>query len=442
MSRRRRKVDPGPFETEITDLASDGRGVGRDADGKTVFVADSLPGEHVRYRRMRRRRQHDEGALESVITSAAERVQPRCPHFGLCGGCALQHLDPDAQVRFKEGQVLAALERVGGVTPDEVLPPVTGRRWNYRRRARLGAKYVHAKGGSLVGFRERGSPFVAVLEECHVLVSEVGERLVDLQKLIDSLSVRERLPQIEVAAGDDDIALVLRVLDPPTAADRERLSAFGRETGFWFYLQTGGPETIAPLDPDAPALDYALPEFHVRIGFAPTDFVQVHGEVNAGMVSQAVRLLQPRAADRVLELFSGIGNFSLPLARRAAEVIGVEGDADLVSRARVNAAHNDLHNLAWYTDDLFKPGNEPGWLDGRIDRMLLDPPRSGAREVLPLAARKTPERIVYCSCHPATLARDAATLVNEYGYRPAAVGAVDMFPHTAHTEAMALFTRD
>lgn len=439
---RRRHADPGPFEADIVDLASDARGVGRDAEGKTVFVADSLPGEQVRYRRRRRRRQHDEGVVDTVFRAAPERVEPRCPHFGVCGGCALQHLDPDAQIRFKEGQILDALKRVGGVAPDAVLPPVTGRRWNYRRRARLGVKHVPAKGGTLVGFRERGSPFVAVLETCHVLVSQVGDRLVALQQLIDSLSIRERLPQIEVAAGDHAIALVLRVLDPPTEADRERLTAFGRETGLWFYLQPGGPDTIVPLQADAPALDYALPEFDVRIGFEPTDFVQIHAEVNQAMVAQALRLLQPGATDRVLELFAGIGNFSLPLARHAGEVVTVEGEGGLVTRARHNAEANGLDNVACHTGDLFEPSEQAAWLQGGADKLLLDPPRSGAREVLPAAAALAPERIVYCSCHPATLARDAATLVHEHGYRLAAAGAVDMFPHTAHAEAMALFTKD
>lgn len=440
MSRRRRRpVDAGPFETAVSDLATDGRGVGRDPEGKTVFVADSLPGERVRYRRTRRRRQHDEAKLEEVLVAADERVEPRCPHFGLCGGCALQHLDPDAQVRFKEGQLLAALERVGGVVPETVLPPVTGSRWNYRRRARLGVKHVPGKGGTLVGFRERGSPFVAVLEVCHVLVSEVGDRLVALQHLIDSLSIRERLPQIEVAAGDDATALVLRVLDAPSADDRERLAAFGRETGLWFYLQTGGLETVAPLSAEAPPLHYRLGEFDVDIRFAPTDFVQIHGEINAGMVSQAVRLLDPKPDERVLELFSGIGNLGLPLARRARRVDAVEGEADLVARAAANAERNGLGNIACHTADLFQPAGDEPWLQGPVDKLVLDPPRSGAREILPAAVRHAPRRIVYCSCHPATLARDAATLVQEHGYRLAAVGAVDMFPHTAHVEAMALF---
>lgn len=435
-------MDPGPFEVEILDLASDGRGVGRDDDGKTVFVADGLPGERVRYRRTKKKRQQDEGALEEVLVASPDRVAARCPHFGLCGGCALQHLDPQAQLQFKQNQILEALERVGHVTPDAVLPPVTGSRWGYRRRARLGVKHVAAKGGTLVGFRERGSPFVAVLETCDVLVSEVGQHLVALQQLIDGLSIRERLPQIEVAAGDESIALVLRVLDVPTAEDRQRLTAFEQDTGFWLYLQTGGPDTVAPLSPAAPPLSYALPEFDLRLVFEPTDFVQVHAEVNRGMVSQAVRLLQPGPEDRVLELFSGLGNFALPLARHAAEVVSVEGEAGLVARARANTVANGLDNVHCHVGDLFAPAADAPWLTGRVDKVLLDPPRSGAKEVLPAVAALAPERIVYCSCHPATLARDAGTLVHEYHYRLAAVGAVDMFAHTAHAEAMALFIKD
>lgn len=439
MSRRRRSEPAGPFDLAVADLATDGRGVGRDADGKTVFVADALPGERVRYRRVRRRRNHDEGALEEVLSPAASRVTPRCPHFGICGGCALQHLDPDAQVEFKQAQLLEALERVGGVTPESVLPPITGRRWEYRRRARLGVKHVPGKGGTLVGFRERGAPLVAVLEGCEVLIPEVGRRLTALQRLIDGLSIHDRIPQIEVAGGDDTVALVLRVLAEPSAADRERLAAFGRDTGLRFYLQPGGLDTVTPLSPDAPALSYSLPAFDARLSFEPTDFVQVHAEVNAGMVAQAVSLLDPKPGESVLELFAGLGNFSLPLARRGARVTAVDGDAGLVARARANAEANGLaDSIAAHAADLFRPDPEAPWLAGGFDYALLDPPRAGAREILPPVAAKRPRRIVYCSCHPATLARDAAELAAR-GYRLTAAGVADMFPHTAHVEAMALF---
>ncbi|MEQ8798821.1 MAG: 23S rRNA (uracil(1939)-C(5))-methyltransferase RlmD [Salinisphaeraceae bacterium] len=443
MSRKSaRRAPAGPFELTVADLAADGRGVGRDDTGKTVFVPDCLPGERITYLRKRQHRQHDEGLLESVLEAAPERVTPRCPHFGLCGGCALQHLDAEAQVAFKQQQVLTTLARVGGVIPDRTLPPVTGARWGYRRRARLGVKYVAKKGGTLVGFRERGSPFVAMLDECHVLVPAVGHRLTELQTLIDGLSIREQLPQIEVAAGDDVTAVVMRVLATPSAADREQLAAFAKANDFVIYLQTGGLDTVAPLQPPAPALTYDLPEFDVRVAFEPTDFVQIHAEVNRGMVSQAVQLLEAGPSDTVLELFAGLGNFSLPLARRAGQVIAVEGEAGLVARARANAAVNGLTNVEAHVADLFEPADGAAWLHPPADRLLLDPPRSGAREILPAAVASRPGRIVYCSCHPATLARDAATLVNDFGYRLEAAGAVDMFPHTAHVEAMALFTRD
>lgn len=442
MSRRHRRESAGPFELAVADLAADGRGVGRDADGKTVFVADALPGERVRYRRTRRRRRHDDGVLEDVLTPAAARVPPRCPHFGVCGGCVLQHLDADVQVEFKQTQLLDTLARLGGVTPDTVLSPVTGRRWEYRRRARLGVRHVPGKGGTLVGFRERGTPLVAVLTDCEVLIPEVGHRLAGLQRLIDGLSVRERLPQVEVAGGDDAVALVLRMLAEPSTADRERLAAFGREHGLWFHLQPGGLDTVASLLPETPELSYTLPAFDVRLVFEPTDFIQVHAEVNAGMVAQAVSLLDPEPGTRVLELFAGLGNFSLPLARRGARVTAVEGDAGLVVRARANAEANGLADaVAAHEADLFRPDPDAPWLADGIDHALLDPPRAGAREMLPLVAAARPRRIVYCSCHPATLARDAAELVN-HGYRLTAAGVVDMFPHTAHIEAMALFESD
>ncbi|WP_353253183.1 23S rRNA (uracil(1939)-C(5))-methyltransferase RlmD [Salinisphaera sp. PC39] len=441
MSRRRRNQPAGPFELAVEDLASDARGVGRDADGKAVFVADTLPGERVRYLRTRRRRHHDEGRLEEVLTASPERVDPRCPHFGVCGGCALQHLDPAAQIAFKERQLLEALERIGGLVPASVLPAVTGRRWGYRRRARLGVKHVPKKGGTLVGFRERGAPYIAVLEGCEVLIPDVGRRIAGLQRLLDGLSIRERVPQIEVAGGDDAVALVLRVLDEPNEADRQRLAEYSRETGLWFHLQPGGLDTVTPLLPETPELTYTLPAFDVRLAFRPTDFVQIHGEVNARMVAQAIDLLEPAPGERVLELFAGLGNFSLPLARRGARVTAVEGEAGLVARARENARANGLGDAVTAWDaDLFQPSADAAWLAGDVDLALLDPPRAGAAEILPLVAAKGPRRIVYCSCHPATLARDAAELAGR-GYRLRAAGVVDMFPHTAHVEAMALFER-
>ncbi|MDN5937049.1 MAG: 23S rRNA (uracil(1939)-C(5))-methyltransferase RlmD [Salinisphaera sp.] len=427
-------------ELDIDDLAADSSGVGCDAQGKRIFVPGALPGERVGYRVLRRRRKRDEAELAALLRPSLARVDPRCAHFGVCGGCALQHLEPQAQVEHKQQHLFSTLERIGGVISRRRLAPITGARWGYRRRARLGVKRVAKKGTTLVGFRERRSPFVAVLDACHTLVPEVGMRLPELRELVDGLSIRERLPQIEVAAGDNGTALVLRVLAPPSAADRQRLLAFAQDTGLWLYLQPGGPASVARLQDASPALWYDLPEFDARIGFAPTDFVQIHAEVNAHMVSQALRLLDPGADDRVLELFSGIGNFTLPLARRAGRVTAVEGEADMVMRAAANARSNGLDNVDSRMGDLFlAPAQDKPW--GAADLVLLDPPRPGALEVLPAGAASGARRVVYCSCHPATLARDAALLVRKYGYDLEAAGLVDMFPHTGHAEAMALFTR-
>lgn len=438
MGRRRRRPEPtGPFEITVDDLAADARGVAH-ADSKAVFIPDSLPGEHVRYMRVGGRASYDEGRLEAVLQASDDRVAPRCEHFGYCGGCALQHLSGDAQLTFKAHQLLETLRRIGGVEPEALLPPINGAQYQYRRRARLGAKHVPKKGGVLVGFRERGAPFIANLSRCEVLVAEVGERIHDLEALVGRLSIRDRVPQIEVAGGDDSVALIFRVLDDPTPADRDALSAFARQTGLIIYLQPGGVDSITPLDNPAD-LSYRLPEFDVEIRLEPQDFAQIHGEVNRLMVSQAVRLLAPEADEQVLELFSGVGNFSLPLARRAGQVHSVEGEAGLVRRAIENARHNGIGNLSAHVGDLFEAQDDAPWARLSYDKLLLDPPRSGAREILPLAVRSRPKAVVYCSCHPATLARDAQTLVKEYGYRLAAAGVVNMFPHTAHIEAMALF---
>lgn len=429
-----------PVSGVVQDLAHDGRGV-LHRDGKAVFVADCLPGEEIVYRPRRRNRHLDEGTLETVLEPAPERVAPRCAHFGVCGGCVLQHVRADAQIAFKQKQVMEALQRIGKVVPDSVAEPVLGRRWAYRRRARLGAKYVPKKGTTLVGFRERGTPFITRTQRCEVLAPAVGERLQDLAALIDSLSVRRAVPQIEVAVADNACALVLRVLEEPTGRDLERLRVFAEAHDVRFYLQRGGPDTITPLAPDTPQLHYRLPRFDVTLQFRPGDFIQVNAPANEAMVAQAVDWLQPTPQSRVLELFAGLGNFTLPLARTAARVVSVEGDAGLVQRAADNARLNGLANVETHVADLFDPGERPAWLQTPCDAVLLDPPRSGAQQVLPLIAAGAPQRIVYVSCHPATLARDAGELVHRHGYRLVRAGVIDMFAHTAHVESMALFER-
>ena len=436
MSKKRKPLPSEPVTADVESLSHDGRGVAH-VDGKAVFVHGALPGERVLFRYTRQARRHDEGAVVEVLTPSPDRVEPRCAHFGVCGGCALQHMDPVAQVRMKEQVLAETLARIGNVTPQRWLAPLTGEPWGYRGKARLGVRRVAKKGRVLVGFRERGSSFVADLQHCDVLSPEVGARLPQLGALVDSLSIRERLPQIEVARGDGPMVLVFRVLDPPSAQDVEKLLAFAAGTGLHVYLQPGGTETIAPLPGQDVQLGYRLPAPGVEILFEPADFTQVNLALNRRMVDQAFGLLDPQPGDTVLDLFCGLGNFTLPVARRAGSVVGVEADAGLVARARRNAAHNGLDNVDFQCADLYaEPTAAAPWHSRGFDLALLDPPRSGAREVLaPLAATGV-RRIVYVSCYPGTLARDAEHLVHGLGFRLTAAGAMDMFPHTAHSESM------
>ena len=425
---------------DIESLTHDGRGVARPG-GKAVFVHGALPGERVIARRVRRHRNYDEAVTLRVERPAAERVTPRCPHFGVCGGCAMQHLASDAQLKSKEKQLIEELQRVGHVSPRELLPPVAASPWGYRRRARLGVKYVPKKGGVLVGFRESYSPLIAEIGECHVLPARVSELIRPLARLIGALSIRARLPQIEVAVADNVLALVMRVLDDPDAADRQALLAFAAEHDLEIYLQRGGLDSVEPLSPPATSLHYRLPEHDVTLGFRPTDFIQVNGAVNELLVSRAIRELDPCPEDRLLDLFCGLGNFTLPLARRVASVTGVEGDEGLVARARANAEDNRIANARFHVADLGQELPDFDWVRERYDLVLLDPPRVGARAIVGRIARWQPRRVVYVSCQPSSLARDAGELVHELGYALSRAGVIDMFAHTAHVESMAVFER-
>ncbi|MGH8461535.1 MAG: 23S rRNA (uracil(1939)-C(5))-methyltransferase RlmD [Stenotrophobium sp.] len=437
MSRQRRKPVPaGEFAAQIVDLTEDGRGFAR-VDGKATFIADALPGETVRFSYQRSSRGADEGKLLAVIEASPDRVTPGCKHFGTCGGCSLQHLSPQRQIAFKQKQLLDAFERIGKVRPLAVAEPITGEPWHYRRRARLGVKHVDKKGGTLVGFRERESRYLAMLESCPVLDQRVGLKLGQIAAMLSRLSIREQLPQIEVAAADH-VALVLRVLQTPTIEDLAILRQFAVDEDFEIYLQPGGVDSIAPLTPPARVLEYSPDGSALTLRFQPTDFIQINGAVSQQIVHRALDWLAPQPGQRVLELFCGLGNFSAPLAQCGVEVVAVEGEAGLVQRARDNANRLGL-NIRFERADLFTPSTTADWMQGHYDAVLLDPPRSGAREVLPLLAMKKPKRIVYVSCHPGTLARDAGALVNEYGYRLLRAGVMDMFPHTAHVESMALF---
>jgi 23S rRNA (uracil1939-C5)-methyltransferase len=435
-----KRLSVAPEEADIVDLSHEAKGVAR-VDGKAVFVADSLPGERVIMRRVGRHRRFDEAVLEQVLRPSPDRVPAECPHFGLCGGCALQHLAPMAQLGFKQAQLIENLARLGDVEPARVLEPLTGPVWAYRRRARLGVKLVPKKGRVLVGFRERSAPYVADLHECRVLVPPAGALMDPLAVLVASLSLAARVPQVEVAVADGACALVFRVLDEPSADDRELLAGFEREHSVRIYLQPGGIETIRPLGSAGEPLHYSLPAFGLRIEFEPADFIQVNGALNEAMVTRAVELLDPGPEDSVLDLFCGLGNFSLPLATRAGQVVGIEGEQGLVERARRNADLNGLSNTAFHASDLAEDMSEATWARGGYERVLLDPPRAGAREVLPVVGASGAARVVYISCHPGSLARDAGILVREHGFRLAAAGVMDMFPHTTHVEAMAVFER-
>ncbi|MCU7935112.1 MAG: 23S rRNA (uracil(1939)-C(5))-methyltransferase RlmD [Candidatus Thiodiazotropha sp. (ex Dulcina madagascariensis)] len=439
--RRRRQLPAEPVEAEIESLTHDGKGVAH-IEGKATFIHGSLPGERVRFRYSGRRRKYDEGRVIEVLNASPQRVEPRCDQFGVCGGCSLQHQDPEAQLVNKQQAMLDALQQIGKVTPGEVLPPlVSGSSWGYRRKARLGVRFVPKKGGALVGFRERGSSFVADIEHCHILHPRVGELLPQLRLLIDQLSIRDQVPQIEMAMGDETCVLIFRVLSTPCDDDLSKLDRFAHQHQLEIYLQEGGPESIRPLGGGGVALTYELPAFDLRFYFEPSDFTQVNSDINRQMVHRAIAMLQLNGDDQVLDLFCGLGNFTLPLARGAGSVTGVEGDAGLVARARENAERNGIDNTSFYTANLYETLENQPWLQRRFNKVLLDPPRSGAREVLHQLPLIGAERIVYVSCYPDTLARDAGILVHDLGYRLISAGVMDMFPHTTHVESIALFAK-
>jgi len=422
---------------EIEALDAAGRGVARSAEGKVVFVEGALGGERVEARPLRSRRRFDLARAVSVLQPSASRRTPRCPHFCACGGCATQHADARAQMAAKQRWLEDCLARIGKVRPDSLLPIVYGEEWGYRRRARLSVRFVERKGGALVGFRERASTYVADMHRCEVLPPAASALIDPLRALVGALSIRAQLPQIEVAAGEEATALVFRVLAPPSPEDERLLREFAQSAGVHVWLQPRGPDSAHPLQPGESSLSYSLPEFGVRVGFGPTDFTQVNFGVNRVLVSRAVRLLAPSPGERVADLFCGIGNFSLPLAARGAQVVGFEGSVELVRRARENALRNGLV-AQFEAVDLFR-SNVAAF--GPFDKMLIDPPREGAIEAVTSLPGDWPRRIVYVSCDPATLARDAGVLVRDRGFRLAAAGVVNMFPHTAHVESIALLER-
>jgi 23S rRNA (uracil1939-C5)-methyltransferase len=430
-----------PVALEVTlridSLDAEGRGVARNNEGKVTFIEGALPGEVVSLELVRRKSAFDVARVASVVQAAASRQTPRCPHFGVCGGCSLQHADARTQMAAKQRWLEENLARIGKVRPELILPIVYGEEWRYRNRARLGARHVPKKGGAMVGFREKRSSYITDMRECPVLPQRISELISPLRTLVDELAIRARLPQIEVAVGDAAAVLVIRHLDPLTEADKLLLRTFAGEHGVHLWLQPGGPDTAQPFHPAESELYYALPEFGVRLQFRPTDFTQVNHGVNRILVSRAVRLLDPQQGERVADLFCGLGNFSLPLATRGAHVVGFEGSRELVERARGNAKCNNVP-VQFEVMNLFEQRLDAY---GPFEKVLIDPPREGALEIVKALPAAWPRRIVYVSCDPATLARDAGVLVHARGFRLAAAGVVNMFPHTAHVESIALFER-
>ncbi|MDF1819951.1 MAG: 23S rRNA (uracil(1939)-C(5))-methyltransferase RlmD [Alcanivoracaceae bacterium] len=441
MSRRKKRLPEGLFDATIEALSHDGRGVAR-LDGKTTFIDNALAGEQVRFRYTWTRRKFDEGRAEEIVSASPERTTPPCAHAGICGGCSLQHMHPEAQIRRKQAVLEEQLAHFGALTPEQWLPALTGPVTGYRAKARLGVKYVEAKGMTLVGFREKRSGFLALLQRCEVLIPEVGHKLSAIADMIDGLESKRRIPQIEVAAGDDDIALVFRHLDPLPPGDLETVSGFCQAQGWHCYLQPGGDDTVHRIWPQTgeERLTYSHAGDDLTLAFHPMDFTQVNGRINRDMVPLALDMLDIEPHHRVLDLFCGLGNFTLPAARRAARVVGVEGSAAMVRRGYENAARNGLDNVDFHAWDLTSDASAQPWGREQWDRVLIDPPRTGALEIMPLIGELAPQKVVYVSCNPATLARDAGELVKQ-GYRLVKAGVMDMFPHTTHVESIALFER-
>ena len=439
---------------KVESLDLEAQGVAHNAEGKVVFIEDALLGEEVQVHVHRRKSNWEQASAVVRRRESAQRVVPRCPHFGVCGGCKMQHLHVAAQVATKQRAVEDALWHLGKVKPERLLRPIEGPAWRYRQRARLSVRHVAKKGKVLVGFHERKSSYVADMDSCEVMPRHVSDLLVPLRELIAAMDQRDRLPQIEVAVGDAVTALVLRHLEPLTSADLARLRAFGLARGVQWWLQPKSPDTVHRLDDGGPALAYALLEFGIRMPFKPTDFTQVNQAINQVLVGRALRLLDVKPSERVIDWFCGLGNFTLPLATRARSVLGIEGSAALLERAREAALSNGVADRTEFVArDLFELTAADLAVCGAADKWLLDPPREGAfaivkalaelvRETTPGGVFDAPKRIVYVSCNPATLARDAGLLVHQAGYRCVAAGAVNMFPHTAHVESIAVFERD
>ena len=438
---RKKKLPENPIQVTIESLAHDGRGVAH-VDGKVIFIDEALPDEVVEFIYTDSRKDYAEGKVSELITRSDIRVDAKCEHFGVCGGCSFQHVQDEEQIKLKQGLLVEQFSRIGKVALTEIWQPLIGEHWGYRRKARMGVKYVAKKGRVLVGFRERRNPFLAEIERCVVMHPIVGERLMDLSAMIGELSIKDKIPQIEVAIGDELCVLAFRVLEPPTTEDKEIMRAFGQQHNISICLQSKGPDTIVPLEGEPEVIPtYSLPDQGITFEFKPAMFTQVNYDINRKMINRVIESLDLNKQDNVLDLFCGLGNFTLPMATKAGHVVGVEGDLPLVHHARHNAQLNNIENVEYHVADLTKDVSEQPWSQQKFNKILLDPSRAGASEILHNLKHWNPDLVMYVSCNPSTLARDAGILVNELGYELVKAGVMDMFPQTGHVESIALFRK-
>ena len=428
-----------PFITTIEDLSHDGRGVAK-VDGKVIFIPGALPGEEVEAQRVSRSKKHETAKLLEIIKKSEDRIEPKCASYTVCGGCSMQHLSSENQIKNKQQLMLENFQRIGKVAPENILLPLTAETWGYRRRARLGVRYVHKKGRVLVGFREKFSNFITDMPACEVIDTRLNKLLPELSDLISSLEIKREVPQIEASVGDHALALVFRILADLNTDDQAKFEQFANaHNDVHVYLQRGGLDTVTPLK-EYPSLTYDLGDGLV-LDFEPVDFVQVNAGLNRLMIQRAIKYLDCKPADKVLDLFCGLGNFTFPIAKHVARVVGVEGDKTLVQRAHANALKNNTENVEYHVSNLFEEFDKQAWAKEKYDTLLIDPPRAGAEMVVKSKGMFGVRRIVYISCHPGSLARDAGILVNEQGFKMVHAGVMDMFPHTSHVESIAIFER-
>jgi 23S rRNA (uracil1939-C5)-methyltransferase len=437
---RRKRIPTDTITAEVMQLNHEGRGIVH-VNGKTTFLFGALPGETVEFRYIRCHRQYDEGVVTNVLKASKDRVAPLCPHFGICGGCSMQHASSDMQRAHKQSVLLEHFQHQANCQPESIMEPLYAAPWEYRRRARLSVRFVPKKEAVLVGFRERGTSFVAELNACNILHPSIGRKIKVLSDVFMQCEMKSDIAQVEVAVADNATAIVVRHMVELPETDIEKLTTFARDNHLHLYFQPKGPESIHPVFPENPeALFYEMPDHQIKMVFKPSQFTQINQDINLKMINRALELLELKKSDRALDLFCGIGNFSLPMAKYCSAVVGVEGAESSIIQAQNNAIANNIHNATFYTQDLSADLSHAVWSKDRYDKVLLDPARLGAKELMPHIAVWQPERIVYVSCNPITLARDTKDLL-QLGYHLEKAGVMDMFPHTDHIEAIALFVR-